>query len=120
MSGMPKTLTVLSRFSCVQLCVTPWTVAHQAPLSMRCCRQEYRSGLPFPPAGYLPTPGIRPESLVSPALQVGSLLVVPCGKPVYGDQSIIKKLISKWFRKNTCDKRKNEEAKMKDSTVFEI
>ena len=87
---------------------------------MRFCRQEYRSGLPFPPPGNLPNPGIKAESLVSPALQVGSLLLVPCGEPVYGYQSIIQKLIIKCFRKNSCDKRKNEEAKMKDSTVFEI
>ena len=39
---------VLSRFSCVCLFVTLWTVAHQAPLSMGFCRQEYWSGLPFP------------------------------------------------------------------------
>ena len=40
--------------SCVQLFVTPWTGAHQAPLSMRFPRQEYWSGLPFPPPGDLP------------------------------------------------------------------
>ena len=38
----------------VQLCVTPWTIAHQAPLSMGFPRQEYWSGLLFPPPGYLP------------------------------------------------------------------
>ena len=37
--------------SCVQLFTTPWTVAHQAPLSMKIFRQEYWSGLPFPPPG---------------------------------------------------------------------
>ena len=41
-------LLLLSRFSHVQLCVTPWTVAHQAPLSIGFSRQEYWSGLPFP------------------------------------------------------------------------
>ena len=41
--------------SCVQLFVTPWTVAHQAPLSMGFSRQEYWSGQPFPPPGDLPT-----------------------------------------------------------------
>ena len=59
---------VLSRFSCVWLFMTLWTVASQAPLSMGFSRQEYRSGLPFPPPGDLPHPGIEPASLTSPAL----------------------------------------------------
>ena len=42
--------------------VTSWTVASQAPLSMGFSWQEYRSGLPFPPLGDLPTPGIEPMS----------------------------------------------------------
>ena len=42
--------------------VTPWTTAHQAPLSMEFPRQEYWSGLPFPPPGDLPNPGIESES----------------------------------------------------------
>ena len=41
---------------------TPWTVAHQAPLSMGFSRQEYWSGLPFPSPGDLPNPGIEPGS----------------------------------------------------------
>ena len=53
--------------NCVQLFVTPWTVAHQARLSMEFSRQEYWSGLPFPMPGDLPDPGIEPVSLVSPA-----------------------------------------------------
>ena len=48
--------------SCVQLFVTPWTVARQAPLSMGFSRQEYWSGLPFPFPGNLPYPGIEPSS----------------------------------------------------------
>ena len=40
--------------------VTPWTVAHQAPLSMRSLRQEYWNALPFPPPGDLPDLGIKP------------------------------------------------------------
>ena len=40
--------------------VTPWTVAYQAPPSMVFSRQEYWSGLPFPPPGDLPNPGIEP------------------------------------------------------------
>ena len=53
---------------CVQLFVTPWTVACQAPLSTEFSRQEYYSGLPFPPPGDLPYPGIKPSPLESPAL----------------------------------------------------
>ena len=64
---------VLSYFRHVQLFVTPWTVAHQAPLSVRFSRQEYWSGLPCPPPGDLPNPGMEPESPVSPELQVDSL-----------------------------------------------
>ena len=48
--------------------VTLRTVAHQAPLSMGFSGQEYWSGLPFPPPGDLPDPGIEPVSLKSPAL----------------------------------------------------
>ena len=46
----------------VQLFVTPWTIAHQAPLSMEFSRQEYWSGLPFLSPGGLPHPGIEPGS----------------------------------------------------------
>ena len=45
-----------------------WTVACQAPLSMGFSRQEYWSGLPGPPLGNLPNPGIKPSSLMSLAL----------------------------------------------------
>ena len=62
---------VLSHFSCVRLFVTPWTVARQAPLSMGFSRQEYWSGLPFPPPGDLPDQGIEPASLKLPALARG-------------------------------------------------
>ena len=48
-----------------------WTVAHQAPLSMEFSRQEYWSGLPFPPPGDLPDQEIKPVSLTSPALAEG-------------------------------------------------
>ena len=56
----------------IQLFVTPWTIAHQAPLSTGFSRQEYRSGLPRPPPGDLPDPGIEPTSVTSPAWQAGS------------------------------------------------
>ena len=48
----------------------PWTVTPQAPLSLGFPRQEYWNGLPFPFSKDLPDPGIEPESVVSPALQV--------------------------------------------------
>ena len=51
--------------SCVWLFVTPWTVAHQAPLSMGFSRQKYWSRLPIPTPGDFPDPGIKPTSLVS-------------------------------------------------------
>ena len=54
--------------SCVQLFVIPWTVAHQAHLSMEFPRQESWSGLPFSTPGDLPDPGMEPMSPVSPAL----------------------------------------------------
>ena len=66
----------------VQLFATQWTVAHQAPLSMGFSRQEYWSGLPFPPPGDLPNPGMEP---LSPALAdmfftVGAIREAPMGR----------------------------------------
>ena len=55
----------------VWLFATPWTVVHQAPLSMGFPRKEYWSGLPCPPPGHLPDPGIKPTSPVFPALAGG-------------------------------------------------
>ena len=54
--------------SCVLVFETPWTVARQTPLSMEFSGQEYWSGLPVPPLGHLPHPGMEPASLMSPAL----------------------------------------------------
>ena len=59
----------------IWLSVTPWTVAHQAPLSMGSSRQEYWSGLP----GDLPDPGIEPTSPASPALAGGFFTTEPSG-----------------------------------------
>ena len=67
----------------VRLFVTPWTVIHQAPLSMGFSRQEYWSELPFPSPGDLPDTGIKFTSPVSPALQVDSLPLEPSGKPIH-------------------------------------
>ena len=59
---------MLSLFSRVWLFVTPWTIAHQAPLSMGFSRQEYWSGFPYPSPGNLTDPGIKATSPTSPAL----------------------------------------------------
>ena len=64
----------------VQLFVTPWTVVHQAPLSMGFPWQEYWGGLPFSFPGDLPDPGIE---LRSPALQADSLPSEPPGNPCF-------------------------------------
>ena len=66
-----------AKFSCsvVSDSATPWTVARQAPQTMGFSRQEYWSGLPFPPPGDLPDPGIEPTSPASSALAGG-----PSGK----------------------------------------
>ena len=79
-------------FNCVCLFVTPWTVAHQAPLSMRMSRQEYWSGLPCPPPGDLPDPGIEPVSPAAPTMQVDSLPLShrkspTCPRPLLGSSS---------------------------------
>ena len=58
--------------------MTPWTVAHQAPLYMGFSRQEYWSGLPCPPPEDLLNSGIKPRS---PAFQADSLMSEPPGKP---------------------------------------
>ena len=69
MSGFLMDVCVLSLFSRVQLFVTPWIVARQAPLSMGFSRHKYWNGVPFP--GPLPDPRIKPAPLMSPALAGG-------------------------------------------------
>ena len=64
-------MCLLNLFSYVQLFATPWTVACQAPLYRGFSRQESWSGLPCPPPGGLPDPGIKHASLMSPALAGG-------------------------------------------------
>ena len=65
----------------VHFFVTPWTVACQAPLSIGFFSQEYWRGLPFPPLGDHPGPGIGPTSPVSPALQTDFLQLSHPGSP---------------------------------------
>ena len=63
-----STITWWSPVAWVWLFATLWTISCQAPLLMGSSRQEYWNGLPCPPPGYLPDPGIKPMSLMSPEL----------------------------------------------------
>ena len=67
--------------SCVQLFVTPWTVARQVPLSMGFSRHKYWSGLLFISSRSLPDPGMEPMSSAAPALAGGFFTTEPPGKP---------------------------------------
>ena len=60
----------------VRLFATPWTITRQAPLPMGCLRQEFWSGLPFPPPGDIPNSGIE---LASPTLAGGFFIAEPSG-----------------------------------------
>ena len=68
--------------SCPTLC-TLWTATRQAPLFMGLSRQEYWSGLPRLPPGYLPYPGIKRASHISCTCKMGSLPLAPPGKPFW-------------------------------------
>jgi len=87
-------------FSCVWLFATLWTVTHQAPLSMGFSRQDYWSGLPCPPPGNLPDPGIKP---VSPALAGRFFTTEPPGKS-YVKIHIHNKLKQAWIWWTSQDK----------------
>jgi len=94
-----KGVVVVQLLNLVRLFAALWTVAHQAPLSLGLSRQEYWSGLPFPPPGDLPNPGIKPKSL---ALQADSLPSEPPGKPQIPDQRVGVRnfhtfFFSKWY-----------------------
>ena len=93
---------VLSHFSCVQLCATLWTVAHQAPLSMDFSTQEYMSWLPCPPPGDLVTQG---SSLQLLHWQARSLPLVPPGKPP--NASIRRTSHSRVLYKQLCRRQRN-------------
>ena len=69
--------------SCAMCCSVAQSYPNlcQAPLSMGFSHGEYWSGLPCPPPGDLPNPGIEPVSLMSPALQADFLPTEPPGKP---------------------------------------
>ena len=74
-------VTVVQSLSHVWLFADAWTVARQAPLSIGFPRQEYWSGLPFPPPGDLSSPGTEPESAMSPTWQIDSLPLCHLGSP---------------------------------------
>ena len=87
-------LLLLSHFSRVQLCVTPWTAAYQTPPSMGFSRQEYWSGLLFASLGDLPDPGTEPKS---PALQADSLPSEP-----HTTHALLLLLLSRFSRVQLC------------------
>ena len=80
-----KSNFVVLSLTCVRIFVIPWTVAHQAPLSMEFSRQEYWSGLSFPSSGDLPNPGIEPTS----AWQVDSFPLSHLGSPTWEKKGVI-------------------------------
>ena len=71
----------------VQFFATPWTIAPLASLSMGFFRQEYWSGVPFPPPGDLPNPGTEWASAISPPLQVDSLAIESSEKPICSEKT---------------------------------
>ena len=83
--------------SCLTLFQPPWTVAHQAPLSMGFSMQEYWSGLPFPSPGDLPNPGIEPTV---PALAGRFFTTEPPGKRIYSTNNLSCK--STWIMLDFC------------------
>ena len=93
--NLPLVLSVLDICVCVhaQLCPTPQTATSQAHLSMGFPRQEYCSGLPFPPPGNLPNPGIEPASLVSAVLAGGFFTT---GATCEAQNSFFGKQLSEW------------------------
>ena len=78
---------MLSHHGHVQLRMMLWTVARQAPLSMGFSRQIYWSGLPCPPPRDCSGPGIKPVSLMSPALAGWFFTTAPPGKPILGKRA---------------------------------
>ena len=81
----------------IRLLATPWTAVCQAPLSLGFSRQEYWGGVPFPPPGNLPNPGIEPESLTSTALPGDSLPLMLPGMPYFNSRSTIKMSAHKFW-----------------------
>ena len=89
---------------CVRLFVRPWTVAHQAPPSRGLSRQEYWNGLPCPPAGDLPYPGIEPACVSYTADRF--FTTMPLGKPPTHIQSRLQKWSTSKQKPTTTTKTK--------------
>ena len=87
-------------FRRVWLFETPWTVARQVPLSMGFSRHEYWNGLPCPPPGDLPNPGMESKSFHLLQWQASSLPLSPPGKPSQGAIRFIKENTMKKTLKN--------------------
>ena len=84
--------------------MSPWTIAHQAPLPMEFSRQEYWSGMPFLTPGDLPNPGVEPASLASPALAGGFFTTSAPREAADGLHYTNKDmtLLRKFFKKEIC------------------
>ena len=88
LQGLNKCFVVIVQsLSHIWLFVTPWSVAHQAPLPMGLSWQESWSRLPFPSPGDFPNPGIEPKSLASLALADGFLTSASHGEPYHSTQT---------------------------------
>ena len=96
---MTNKVSEVKSLSHVRLFATPWTVAYQAPPSMRLSREEHWSGLPFPSLGDLSKPRIEPRS---PALRADALPSKPPGKPMTN-----KELVNWCRRLDLCRKSSN-------------
>ena len=104
LSPLPKSTTIITKclsiiccvqlLSCVRFCVTPWSAACQALLSMGFSKEEYWSGFPYLPPGSLPNLGIEPRA--SP-LQMDSLLSESPGKPFLSFGPLVKFTVSSIF-----------------------
>ena len=83
--GIVATIKCSGTLSCVQLFGTPWTMARQAPLSMKCSRQGYWPGVPFPSPGSLPDPGVKagPAALQPDSLPAFSPKPTPSPTPYH-------------------------------------
>ena len=88
---------VKSLQSCLTLC-DPWTVVRQVSPSLGLSRQEYWSGLPCPPPGNLPDPGIEPSSLTSPAL-THTFFITSATWEVWGYGFMLSQFLQKIYNK---------------------
>ena len=117
-------LPLLSCFSHVQLCVTLWTTACQTRLSMGFSRQGYQSGLPCPPPGYLPDPGIELTSHVISCIAGRFFTAEPPGKPYIYSKELLQskgmKALSKFLKMRILKDRQGNFEKIKDGLDIKI